>query len=178
MIENEENLINKAKLGDSASFGKLYDAYLPGIYRFIFLKIGQKEEAEDLAHQVFLSAWQNIPSYEVKNTPFGSWLYRIARNKVIDTYRLSRSFVDLETVEAELADKRNLAEETDQSMTMSKVIQALHSLPSEHQDVLIMRFIEDLPIKEVALALKKSIGAVKLIQFRALHKLKKILENK
>ena len=97
MIDGEEKLIQDAvKEGDSSAFGKLYDHYQPMIYRFVLIKVGRREEAEDITHQVFLQAWQNIRTYRHRGHPFGSWLYRIARNQVIDHYRSRKDDVPLE----------------------------------------------------------------------------------
>ena len=89
----EEDLINKAKNRDSEAFGLLYDQYLPAIYRFILLKTSHKVTAEDLTHQVFLNAWQNIENYQSRGFPFSSWLYRIANNAVIDYYRTDKNIL-------------------------------------------------------------------------------------
>ena len=70
-MREEDKLINKAKSGENAAFGELYDTHLPAIYRYIFLRVGgRKADAEDLTHQVFLSAWQNIRTYEFQGFPF------------------------------------------------------------------------------------------------------------
>ena len=89
-MKEEPELIKKAKNRNPEAFGLLYDQYLPAIYRFILLKIGDKVTTEDLAHQVFLSAWQNIENYQTQGFPFSSWLYRIAHNAVIDYYRTGK----------------------------------------------------------------------------------------
>src|ERR1700677_3343750 len=81
MIDGEEKLIQEAVRGDSSAFGLLYDHYQPMIYRFVAVKVGRREEAEDITHQVFMNAWQNIASYRHRGHPFSSWLYRIARNQ-------------------------------------------------------------------------------------------------
>lgn len=178
MVEKEKNLIKEAVDGSSESFGKLYDLYQPKIYRFIFLKVSHREEAEDLTHQVFLSAWQNIKGFKIKSFPFSSWLYKIAKNKVIDHYRLKKSTLSFDSVDENIFADYNLPEfAVDRSFELEKIKKAMSEITEEQQDVLIMRFVEDLPLKEVALALDKSIGAVKLIQFRAVNKLKKILQE-
>lgn len=176
MIEAENKIVQQAKSGHSPSFGLLYDQYQPQIYRFIFLKVSHKEEAEDLTHQVFLSAWQNIARYEERNLPFSSWLYRIARNKVIDHYRTSRHHRPLDEALNLISSDEQLDQATDKSLRLDLIRQTLLQATPEQQDVLIMRFVEDMPIKEVADSLGKTPGAVKLIQFRAINKIKKILQ--
>jgi len=187
MIEGELKIIKESRQGNSASFGKLYDEYHVPIYRFIYLKVSQKEEAEDLTHQVFLSAWQSIHRYKITNLPFSSWLYRIARNKVIDYYRTAKDNLSLETLSQHFSHSDSPAHltptltsnsiETDvsNSLIIDNIKSALANLNPEQQDVLVMRFVEDMPIKEVAKVINKSEGAIKLIQHRAVNKLKTIL---
>jgi RNA polymerase sigma-70 factor (ECF subfamily) len=176
MLDGEEKLIQDAvKEGDSSAFGQLYDHYQPMIYRFVFVKVGRREEAEDITHQVFLRAWQNIRNYRHRGNPFGSWLYRIARNQVIDHYRSRRDESPLDSLDADGAafqiNQPNLSTRLD----MERVLTALHTLKPDYQDVIIFRFIEDLSVKEVANAIQKTEGAVKLIQHRAVEELKKKL---
>ena len=99
MLEEEKSLIKKARAGNTKAFGNLYDHYLPQIYRFILLKVRRKSEAEDLAHEVFLSAWKNIGNYADQGFPFSSWLYQIAKNAVIDFYRTSKNNLPVEMVD-------------------------------------------------------------------------------
>ncbi len=176
MLDGEQNLIKGAVRGEASAFGSLYDHYQPKIYRFVLLKVSQREDAEDLTHQVFLSAWQNIETYRSLGFPFSSWLYQIARNLVIDHYRMKKSDVRLDSVDPEFfitPVKLELTVERD--MDMERVLTAVAHLKQEYQDVVIMRFIEELSLKEVAAALQKSEGAIKLVQHRALKELKALL---
>ncbi len=175
MLEGEEKLIESAKRGESLSFSALYDHYLPPIYRFVYLKVSNREMTVDLTHEVFLSAWQNLASYKSQGFPFSSWLYQIARNKVIDHYRLQRDHSTLEEVDSNFI-KAEFALEAyiDQEITLEGVKEAIRQLTSDQQDVLIMKFIEDLSHEEIARVLEKSEGAVRLIQHRALKELKKM----
>jgi RNA polymerase sigma-70 factor (ECF subfamily) len=179
MLDGEKQLIREAMGHDGApAFGKLYDHYHPRIYRFIYLKVTGREEAEDLAHQVFLSAWQNIGSYTFRGFPFSSWLYQIARNKLIDHYRTVPRHQPLEYGEVQqVSSQEDLAASTDISLNIDRVRKVLHRLPHEQQDILIMRFVEDLSHREIAVALNKSEGSVKVAQHRALKRLKEILTD-
>jgi len=179
MLEDEHKLIVEAKGGEAEAFGRLYDYYLPAIYRFILLKVAQREEAEDLTHQVFLKAWQNISDFSVKGFPFSSWLYRIARNLVIDHYRKIKPVINIdEKLVSEKLIFRPALSELDDKQDVSRIMTALKQLQEIEQDVVIMRFIEDLSIKEISTTINKSEGAIKLIQHRAIKKIKIILENK
>lgn len=179
MLDSENELIKNAIEGESSAFGLLYDYYQPRIYRFIFFKVGQKEEAEDLTHEVFLSAWQNIRSYKNRGFPFSSWLYQIARNRIIDYYRTRKSDIGLEEIDPEkFSVPPSVYSTTEEKLELEKLINSIRKLKPEYQDVIIMRFIEDMPIKEVAAFFKKSEGAVKILQHRAIAELKKLIEKK
>lgn len=177
MLDNENIIIKKAKNGNAEAFGLLYDHYFEQIYRFIYLKVSHKEDAEDLVHQVFLQALKKIKDYEDIGFPFSSWLYKIARNEVVDFYRSKKTNTALEELENVLSsDDINIKDKLDLKIQIEKVKEAIKKIKPEYQDVIIMRFIEDLSIKEVAEILDKTEGSIKLIQHRAINSLKKILK--
>lgn len=176
MLEDEQKLIKKAKDGEVDAFGLLYDHYLPKIFRFVLLKVSHREEAEDLTHQVFLKAWENIDQYDFKGYSFGSWLYRIAKNITIDYYRSFRMEVSTEEIN-ELSVESFLFGHLDQKIEWEKLMWSIRQLKDIEQNVLIMRFVEDLSPKEIAEVISKSEGAVKVIQHRAVNNLKKVIEN-
>ena len=179
MLEDEQNLVKKAQDGEVKAFGSLYDHYLPKIYRFVLLKVSHREEAEDLTHQAFLKAWENIEQYDFRGYSFGSWLYRIARNVTVDYYRGSRLEVSVEDVsEVHLAKDNSLEESVERSLEWQGLVESIKKLKEVEQDVIVMRFVEDLPLKDIAEAIGKSEGAVKVIQHRAIKNLKHIVENK
>ncbi|MBI2035253.1 MAG: sigma-70 family RNA polymerase sigma factor [Candidatus Liptonbacteria bacterium] len=177
MLDGENNLTKRAIGGEASAFGLLYNHYQPKIYRFIYFKVGHREEAEDLTHQVFMKAWTNIREYKSRGFPFGSWLYRIARNQVIDHYRTKKDEGPIETVQnvvlASTSDLRDL----DSKLSIEKIRATILKLKPEYQEVIIMKFVEDLTTKEIASALEKSEGAVKLLQHRAIKGLKEMLNN-
>ena len=177
MIDGEEEkLIRSAVGGDSSAFGSLYDRYQPAIYRFIVVKVGSREEAEDITHHVFLSAWTKVRTYKHRGHPFSSWLYQIARNMVIDHYRARKDDVSLDKLDPESSVIPAVAQfDLATKMQLEKVHRAIAELKPDYQDVIILRFIEDLPLRETAAILKKSEGAVKLTQHRAVRELKKKL---
>ncbi|HTY40084.1 MAG TPA: sigma-70 family RNA polymerase sigma factor [Candidatus Paceibacterota bacterium] len=176
MLDGEKQLIESAVRGEASAFGRLYDHYQPMIYRFVLVKTSRREEAEDLTHQIFVNAWQNIGRYREMGFPFSSWLYRIARNQIVDFYRSQKRTVSIDDVDPEyfaVTGEATLAVET--KLEMERALSAVRSLKADYQDVILMRFVEDLSLKEVAEALGKSEGAVKLVQHRALQKLRTIL---
>ena len=179
MLDNEKIHIEKAKKGNKAAFGALYDHYLPQFYRFLFLKVSSRAEAEDLTHEVFLSAWKNLPNYKYEGFPFSSWLYQIAKNAAIDFYRTAKKSVPLELMDEELIKMAVQTPETavNDLLELERIKKCLRLLKPDYQDVLIMRFIEEMSHEEIAITLTKSQGAVRLIQHRALKELKSIYEN-
>jgi len=176
-MDEEHKLIKRAKNGEAEAFGALYDRYLTPIYRYIFLRVGSnKANAEDLTHQVFLSAWQNIKSYEFQGFPFSSWLYRIAHNAVIDYYRTSKTHIDINALSpTELVESPDFQIELDKRADLAKIKSAIAKLETDQQSVIIMKFVNDLTNKEIAKILGKSEGAVRVIQHRALKKLKDLI---
>ncbi|HUC02158.1 MAG TPA: sigma-70 family RNA polymerase sigma factor [Candidatus Paceibacterota bacterium] len=176
MLDGEEKLVEKAVGGDSSAFGALYDHYQPAIYRFVVVKVGSREEAEDITHHVFLSAWTKVRTYRHRGHPFSSWLYQIARNMVIDHYRSRKNDVSLDKMDPDSSVMPAVAQsDLSIKLQLEKVHRAIKELKPDYQDVIILRFIEDLPLKEVSAILKKSEGAVKLVQHRAVKELKRKL---
>ncbi|MEK7451662.1 MAG: sigma-70 family RNA polymerase sigma factor [Patescibacteria group bacterium] len=175
MIDGEKDIIERAIKGEAEAFGLLYDSYQPQIYRFIYLKVSHREEAEDLTHQVFLNAWQKINNYAFRGFPFSSWLYQIARNQVIDHYRVKKIVINIEEDEVADTETETIAELIDKNLGVEKIRTIIGRLNPSHQDVIILRFIEDFSPKETAQILGRSETAVKLLQHRAIKNLKKIL---
>lgn len=178
MRETEETLIQKAKNGDAASFGGLYDLYMPRIYRFVFVRVNRREDAEDLTHHIFMNAWQNMDRYESRGFPFSSWLYRIATNAVIDHYRTAKAHPPLEAIPEEmLAEPNEMSEALDTAINVDRLRVVLTKLESDQQSVLLMKFVDEMSNKEIAKALGKSEGTVRVIQHRAIKKLRELTEH-
>lgn len=185
MMNGEENLIKSAIRGESSAFGLLYDEYQPRIYRFVYLKVGHREEAEDLTHQVFLNAWKNVSNYRFQGFPFSSWLYQIARNQIIDYYRAKKTtFTIEENTESmqELNGADNFWEEANNFnlSIRSEIVaiqEAIKKLIPEQQDIIIMRFVEEMSPREIAVFLSKPESTVRVLQHRAIANLRKIVKT-
>ncbi len=178
MTGEEDNIVRDAVRGNPEAFGRLYDRYQPMIYRFIAVKVGRREDAEDLTHQVFIAAWQKIGTYRDLGHPFSSWLYRIARNQVIDHYRARKNDVSLdedgfENIVAPISGKLDLS----RKLELEKVFTAMRRMKSDYQDVIMLRFVEDLSVKETAKSMQRSEGAVKVLQHRAMQELQELLKD-
>lgn len=171
----ESELIQRAVSGDPDAFATLYDTYIEQIYRFIFFRVGDEPTAEDLTSQVFIKAWDNLSSYQVRGLPFSAWLFRIARNSVIDYYR---TFKETTSLEFEAVAKPDPAGDVDErierQLQAEEVRLALQKLTEDQRQVLTLRFIEGFSTEEVAQVLGKRPGAIRALQMRGLQALTEI----
>lgn len=170
-------LLIQAQAGREEALADIYESYYLKIYRFIYYRVGHKETAEDLTEDTFVKAFDSLKKLqEVK--AFEGWLYRIARNLVIDYYRSKKQFVPIDSLENTLEYDTNLVELINLQIEQTILIKLLKELTDEQQSVIKMKFIEDLDNTTIAEALNKSEGAVRVIQHRAIAKLKEIFKKK
>lgn len=159
--------------------GVLYDRYHEAVFRYIWSRVSDPQLAEDLTGDVFTRMVINLPKYQTTGAPFKTWLLSIARNLVIDDYRKasSRYQLPIEEIENYSADEQSPAEIVENQIFIEQVKIALKELKPIKQDILILRFIVGLPLREVASILGKNIGSIKVIQHRALKELRTIVES-
>jgi len=169
-------LVKKAKNGEAEAFGLIYDLYLDRIFRFVYLKVSNREEAEDLVQQVFMKAWEAINRFEDEGLPFSSWLYRIARNLVIDFYRTQKINLTLEEGVG-IVHPDDLEEKMERSQGQQEIQKILNQLTDEQKDIIILRFVNDLSYKEIAKITKKNPATLRILQHRALNKLRKNIKS-
>lgn len=170
-----ESLVDRAIGGDSEAFGRIYDIYADRIYRHIYYRTGNVEDARDLTQEVFMKAWQGLPKYKRTKTPFLGWLFTISHNRIIDFYRTKKNYAYLNDeiiMETREKSPEKLAED---QFTQQKVRRVILQLPAEQQQVIIMSFIEGFEYSEIAAALNKSEGNIRVIIHRALKKMREIL---
>ncbi len=167
-----EKALLLAKQGNSESFGQLYDHYFEKVYRFVYYRTSHKETAEDLTEEVFTKAYLKLADFKGGSEKFFGWVLAIARNTVIDYYRKASDTLPLEFLENVPDYNSSVLDELQFTETQKELFAALGSLPEEFQAVLKMRFFEELTCEEVADALGKSSGNVRVIQYRALKALK------
>jgi RNA polymerase sigma-70 factor (ECF subfamily) len=170
-------LVDKAMDGDGDAFGRLYDMHVDRVYRHIYYRVSNTADAEDLTQQAFIKAWQAIGRYKKTASPFLAWLIKISHNLVIDFYRLKKSeaHIDFDTVANTPDNEPEKAVEA--HFNRQEIRQAISKLHGDQQQVILMRFIEDFSYAEIAAALGKSEGAIRVILHRGLAKLKTILEK-
>ena len=170
-------LVKNAVAGDAEVFGRLYDMYVERVYRHIFYRVGIVEDAEDLTQQVFMKAWKAIGRYKQTSSPFLAWLMRISHNLIIDFYRSRKDKVYFDTELA--ADDPDSSPErvAEVNFDQQRIRKAIVQLPGEQQRVIVMSFIEGFTCAEIASSMGKSEGAIRVIQHRALKKMRCIIEE-
>ena len=173
----EEEIIKKAKKGDKEAFSLLYKKYGKKIFQFIYWRTENKEVSKDLLQEVFLKAWKNIAFYQEKNFSIRAWLYKIARNTVIDYYRTKRPEISLEEKIEIVQAGSDIVKKAKISLEKERLKKAINLLPEVQKEVIILKFIEELSNKEISKILKKSETAIRIIQYRALKKLREILKE-
>lgn len=175
-----KNLVKKAKAGrEPEAFGQLYDEYVEQIFRYVYYKLGNFAEAQDITGQTFLKAFENIDSYEVRDVAFSSWLYRIAHNMVVDHFRREsrRESVSIDEQPPTPSDRGNPVEAVMADMESERLYRAMQKLTHNQREVLVLKFVDNLSNGQVAEIMGISVGAVKSTQKRGLLSLNRILSN-
>ena len=175
---NEEDLVQKAIEGDQAAFTLLYDEYFNKVYRYVLTQVKNQSEAEDLTQEVFIKALHAIGSYKQKGAPFASWLFRIARNNIIDFWRKQKGKKTTSIDEAaSLASEDDPVDMTERRSEAALLADALKLIPQAQKEVVSLRFVSGLSIAEVAQVLGKKEGTVKALQFNGMVSMRKILSE-
>lgn len=174
----ERLLIQQAQNGSEESFAELYREHVQQIYRYIYFRTNNEQLAEDLTADVFTKVIEGLPRYVDKGKPFLSWLYRIAHARVVDHYRRQdRRPTATNVEEANLSVTPDMDVELVKAHASKALLEGIDTLTVEQQQVIILRFIEGLPIDTVAQQLGKKGNAIKALQYRAVRSLASYLER-
>jgi len=180
----EKILYLRLKQKDKEAFIEAYDLYLDDIYRFIFFKVSSKEEAEDLASSVFLKAWNYIQNNSISDfKTLKALFYKIARNLVIDHYRSNANKKDI-SIEADetclniVDERQDILARIDNSNDFENIREKMLDLKEEYREVLIMKYVNELSVSEIAKILDKTNGNVRVLVYRALNALRGNVEDK
>ena len=172
--EADERLLIEEAQKDPARFGELYENNFERVYAYVVRRVGDRAETEDLTSEVFHHALANLQRFEWRGIPFAAWLFRIASNLISDRWQRSgREVADEAVVQSAQANAAEI-EEVEWRATLFRLVD---SLPAEQRRVVVLRFAEQKSIKEVAREIRKSEGAVKQLQFRALTALRARMEG-
>ncbi len=175
VVVAEWEIVRRAQGFEEDALKSLYETYYPKIYGYAFLQMGDVQAAEDLASDVMLKMIESIKSYQFKGLPFGAWVFRIARNRLIDLHRRRkrRGEVDLsETLAGTLASPLSMAE---RALERGQLQVAMKHLTDEQRQVIVLKFIQGFDNRSIGRIMGRSEGAIKSLQHRALHALRRVL---
>ena len=172
----DERLLIEAAQRDPARFAELYEIHFERVYAYVVRRVRDRAETEDLTAEVFHHALANLQRFEWRGIPFEAWLFRIAANLISDRWQSKgreQPAAEPEQIESAPASGREF-EEVERKATLFRLV---GTLPAEQKRVVVLRFVEEKSIKEVARAIGKTEGAVKQLQFRALTTLRTRMEG-
>lgn len=164
-LGDERLRIEAAKL-DPRRFAELYENNFEPLYAYVVARVRDRADAQDIVAEVFHQALANLPRFEWRGVPFSAWLYRIAANAIAD--RAKRVAKELTGDATEAVSPEDL----EQVEERAQVFRLVKELPPDQSRVMVMRFVEDRSIRDIAKELGRSEGAVKQLQFRGLQNLR------
>jgi RNA polymerase sigma-70 factor (ECF subfamily) len=176
-ISIDSDLLQRVRKGDRAAIGALFERYHDDIFRYLFYKVGDMHTAEDLTSEVFLRLIRSLAQRRPEDIQPQAWLYKIARNLAIDHYRKRQSMQSV-TLEENVSSDEVIDDRIEKGLDSRALYKAVNTLPFEQREVIIMRFINNLPIAEAARAMGRSEDAIKGLQRRALITLRQFLSDR
>lgn len=176
----DHQLLKQAQQGDAEAFGALYERHSAAIFRYLYVHLSSRSDAEDLTSEVFLRAWQSLPRYRQRGVPFRAFLFRIAHNALVDQYRQGQRTHRL-IQEDDPGHPADLPKPDDiliGEMNRQELSRLLAGLRDDYRTVLVLRFLSQLSPVETAAVMQRTPGAVRILQHRALEALRqKLLEQ-
>ena len=167
----EERQLIEAAQRDPDRFAALYEANFERVYAFVARRIGDRDAAQDLTADVFHQALAHLPRFEWRGVPFAAWLYKIAAHAIADRWKRDARDRDVPNVDEPVQVSVEELEER------AQLFRLVDQLPADQRRVIAMRFAEQKSIREIAVALQRSEGAVKQLQFRGLQSLRARLDD-
>lgn len=176
-MNREPGLLERARQWDEDALAEIYDTYAPRIYRYAYRHLGHRITAQDVTSETFHRLLAALKNGGGPHTNLSAWLYRVAHNVVVDIYRRQpddppASLEDLDL--AGSADQEHRAEHSDR---VAWARRALHQLTDLQQQVIVLRYLESLSLKETAQVMNRTVNAVKALQYRAVDRLRRLLEE-
>ena len=172
----DEKLLVAAAQKDPARFTELYEANFERVYAFVLRRVSNRSDAEDITAEVFQHALANLRKFEWRGVPFAAWLYRIAGNAIADRWqRAAREQGTAAADDPPDPHARAIPEEVERRALLFRLV---GTLPADQRRVVEMRFAEEKSIREISKELKRTPGAIKQLQFRAIRSLRAQLDEK
>lgn len=175
---DERAVVEAAKKGDQEALSTLYEFYFPRVYRYVSSRVSSSEDAEDVTEEVFLKILTNLKKFSWRGLPFGAWVFRIARNETISHARRQKSRApSVPLIDTIPDDSQDHVTAVEVGMALEAVKEAAARLPEAQRDVIALRFGAGLSVAETAASLKKSENNVKVLQHKAIAKLKTMVRR-
>ena len=174
VVEDEASLVARAKRGDEAAISQLYRQYAPAIYGYVASRVRDEAAADDLTSDVFLRALEGLPRFEYRGISVSAWLYRIAHDRLVDHFRQHARRPTVPLKDEFLPAQDGIEQEVDARLRVQQLRESFEQLTAEQHQVILLRFTAGLKLKEIAYVMDKSIDAVKMLQLRALTRLRQL----
>lgn len=178
-MQDFTDLMLRAKKGDSLAFEQIYNEYITPIHRYVYYRVHHREDVDDLVQVVFLKVFESLPRWRPKQKPL-AYIYTIARNTVIDHWRKKGRELpqdDITELNISTDEHHVMSENIDSQNQIGQIMSVTKHLSQDYQDVLTLRFINDLSTKEIAKLLNKNEASIRQIQSRGLKKIKELLQE-
>jgi RNA polymerase sigma-70 factor (ECF subfamily) len=174
-LQDEAALLARVRQCDTTALAQVYDDYYERIYRYVYGYLGRSGPAEDVAANVFFRLLRAVRNGKSPDRNLGAWLYRVAHNLVVDSFR-RKPPEELELAEWVEGKEPDPEEHAEQQVLLERVREALQELTEGQQQVIVLKFFEGMDSREIAGIVEKSEGAVDALQHRALCTLRKVLQ--
>jgi RNA polymerase sigma-70 factor (ECF subfamily) len=177
MLTDEDALVERAKT-DPAAFGILYESYVNRIYNYIYYRVGNQHDAEDLTARTFFRAIDHIGRYVNRGAPFSAWLYRIAHNLVANWHRDQgrRKIISLDDIKLRAQYRHRPDQMAEDKEEKDELLAAIRRLPADRQQLLILKFAEGMSNAEIGKVMGRSEGAIKSLYHRTLLSLRDMFD--
>lgn len=177
-MKTKRLLYNVQAKKDPEAFAALYDMYVEKLYRFIYFKVGNREEAEDLTSEVFLKAWHYMTDSPDTVASFSGLIYQIARNLVIDHYRGKAKKQEMPIDQLRLPSESLEIEQVHSAVDSEHILRVLKELKHEYQEIILLRYTDEYSVSEIAEILGKKKTAVRVSLHRAMKVLKETVKER
>jgi RNA polymerase sigma-70 factor (ECF subfamily) len=173
--QEQAGLVARAKEGDETAIRQLYRQHAPGIYVYVASRVRDPAVADDLTSKVFLRALEGLAQFEYRGIPISAWLYRIAHDRIADHLRRQARRPTTPLEDECLPAQNGIGQEIEARLQIAQVSKALKRLTAEQHQVILLRFVAGFKPKEIAYVMDKSTSAIKMLQLRALARLRQLV---
>jgi len=169
-VENDIKLVEQAQSGDVEAVGQLFDKHYRSMFHYFYARVGQRQQAEDLAGELFTRMVHHLPTFQPTGVPFRAWLFRIAYNLTMDHFRVGngKGLAPLEQATTVVQPEQNPVRQVERRMASETLQATLEMLVPDQRQVIILRFLVGLSLQETADAMERTLSAVKAMQHRGL----------